>query len=405
MSEISVSVNGEGVASGVRVIKGNLKSLDADVKRTFSLFEQFNTGLKGIASTNLNTVIRNLSKFNDVLTLMNAANYSNVASGLSNLSNALSTIGSVSFGNVSADMKALSKSIIAVDKIEFNRVAAGVRELKAGLELMGKTSISKASSDLAVLEKSLKGLAKADYDLVSLGVKEISSSLKILSAVNFSAIVADLEKFNQSLSSIKGNKLSGTIRDLSNSTKVLTTTLANQTKSVINSSNALAKYESKVASTNKANHAFTSSIGSSSMGLGLLNSAILAVTANLGAREIIAYADSWKQVTNLVKLATTSESELVSTRQRLIAISLDTRTDLSAQATLYNRLNIAQKELGVSSSEIMSVIHNVGRALGVTSTSALEAYLEYVSEEREKTSSKSTKKEPTNKPASPRGKI
>ena len=52
------------------------------------------------------------------------------------------------------------------------------------------------------------------------------------------------------------------------------------------------------------------------------------------------------------------------------------------------------KELGLNYDDLQQVI----RAMD-------GAYLEYVSEEREKTSSKNTKKEPTNKPASPRGKV
>ena len=89
--------------------------------------------------------------------------------------------------------------------------------------------------------------------------------------------------------------------------------------------------------------------------------------------ELKNYSDEWIKVTNIIRLGVKSEGELVAVRQRVLDISQETRTDMVAQTTLFNRLTLSQKELGASSEDILGVIRGVGHALGVTATSALES--------------------------------
>jgi len=79
------------------------------------------------------------------------------------------------------------------------------------------------------------------------------------------------------------------------------------------------------------------------------------------------------RASNSIKVFLDASQDVISVRANLVNLSLETRTDLKAQITLYNRLSLVQKELGVSQSQIVNVIEGVGKAIGVTSTSALEA--------------------------------
>jgi len=85
------------------------------------------------------------------------------------------------------------------------------------------------------------------------------------------------------------------------------------------------------------------------------------------------YSDEWLKVTNVIKLGVKTEEELLKVREKVFQTSQETRTDLSAQTTLFNRLTLAQKDLGASSDQILGVIRGVGHALGVTATSAVES--------------------------------
>jgi len=103
--------------------------------------------------------------------------------------------------------------------------------------------------------------------------------------------------------------------------------------------------------------------------------AVSKITENLkeGLIALKEYSDSWIKFTNIIKLGVNTQEELIRSRQKVLDIAQETRTDLMAQATLYNRLTLSQKDLGVSQKEILDLIRGVGHALGVTATTALES--------------------------------
>ncbi len=90
-------------------------------------------------------------------------------------------------------------------------------------------------------------------------------------------------------------------------------------------------------------------------------------------RVLKEYSDAWLRVNNIIRLGVESEQELVKSRQQVIDIAIATRTPLTDQVKLFNRLTLSQRELGASNEQILGVIKGVGQALGVTATSTLEA--------------------------------
>lgn len=95
--------------------------------------------------------------------------------------------------------------------------------------------------------------------------------------------------------------------------------------------------------------------------------------AAFSIKNIIEYSDSYKQLQGRLNLVTTSSAQLALTQERLFKISQDTRSDLGATVTLYQRLTSAVNGLGTSQEEVYKFTEQLNKLLitsGLTSTEA-----------------------------------
>ncbi len=92
-----------------------------------------------------------------------------------------------------------------------------------------------------------------------------------------------------------------------------------------------------------------------------------------GGRAVIAYADSYTELNNRLRLVTKSEEGLVASRKSLLEISQRTRTDLSANAQLYSRISLASQELGRSQSEVLQVTELLNKQVLIGGNNSAEA--------------------------------
>ena len=93
----------------------------------------------------------------------------------------------------------------------------------------------------------------------------------------------------------------------------------------------------------------------------------------LAARAAQRNADSYTELNNRLRLVTDSENELIATRQRLLRISQDTRTELGANAELYSRLALATREQGRSQAEVLRVTEVLNKQVQIGGSTASEA--------------------------------
>lgn len=110
-----------------------------------------------------------------------------------------------------------------------------------------------------------------------------------------------------------------------------------------------------------------------------LKSVAGAFAASFSVNELIKYSDQYKQLQGRLKLVTNSASELAAVQERLFSIAQNTRTDLSATVTLYQRLSSATKGLGISQEEIFTFTEQLNKQLitaGVASSEASAAILQ-----------------------------
>ena len=112
-------------------------------------------------------------------------------------------------------------------------------------------------------------------------------------------------------------------------------------------------------------------------GLGTLARRLGAIAAGyLGfraAQSIARQIDSYTELNNRIRLVADTERELVNIREELFAISLRTRSSLSANAQLYSRLAQASMSLGVSQTDLLKVTEILNKQVLIGGNNASEA--------------------------------
>ncbi|OCJ03742.1 hypothetical protein A6U87_17560 [Rhizobium sp. AC44/96] len=89
-----------------------------------------------------------------------------------------------------------------------------------------------------------------------------------------------------------------------------------------------------------------------------------------GARGFQSLSDSATNITNALKVAGLSGDELAKTYDRLFASAQKNSAPIESLVQLYSRVSLVQKQLGVSSDQLVGLTDNVGKALRISGSSA-----------------------------------
>lgn len=106
---------------------------------------------------------------------------------------------------------------------------------------------------------------------------------------------------------------------------------------------------------------------------GIATSAAKAFAVIGGAQGFRQLSDSGTRITNSLKVAGLAGEELEGVYQKLFAAAQKNAAPLETLVQLYGRVSLVQKELGVSSDEIISLSSNVALALRASGQSSQEA--------------------------------
>ncbi|MBB3289911.1 MULTISPECIES: tape measure protein [unclassified Rhizobium] len=107
--------------------------------------------------------------------------------------------------------------------------------------------------------------------------------------------------------------------------------------------------------------------------VGTFGKAFAAIGAIAGVKSFQELADSATNITNALKVAGLSGDGLKTTLGQLYEVALRNHAPIESLAQLYSRVSISQKELGISSEQLIGFTDNVGKALRISGTSATEA--------------------------------
>ena len=104
-----------------------------------------------------------------------------------------------------------------------------------------------------------------------------------------------------------------------------------------------------------------------------VRASIVALASVAVARQVIRYADSWSQLQSRLRLVTSETGNLAEVSEKLFKIAQDTRADLGATVTLYQRLTFATRGLGITQDEVLTFTEQLNKQLLVGGLSATEA--------------------------------
>jgi len=98
----------------------------------------------------------------------------------------------------------------------------------------------------------------------------------------------------------------------------------------------------------------------------------IAATA-FGGRAVLQQINQYQNLTNKLKLVTNGTQELAVAQQRVFEIAQKTRAPFSETATLFQKLALNSKELGLSQEELLKVTETVNKSIAVSGADATQA--------------------------------
>jgi tape measure domain-containing protein len=124
-----------------------------------------------------------------------------------------------------------------------------------------------------------------------------------------------------------------------------------------------------VQSTARVNQA----LASTSSEVGVFGRAFAVLAAGISIKTFADLADAGTKINNALKVAGLSGDQLNQTFDKLYDVAQRNGAPIESLAQLYSRVSIVQKELGVSSDQLIGLTDNVGKALKISGTTAEEA--------------------------------
>jgi len=109
------------------------------------------------------------------------------------------------------------------------------------------------------------------------------------------------------------------------------------------------------------------------VGAGFARSLLAPIAALVSAREIAQAADSFTRIQNALKVAGLAGEEAAAVFERLFQAAQKNAAPIESLVELYSRAALVQKELGVSSEELLRFTEGVSAALRVSGKSAAES--------------------------------
>lgn len=223
---------------------------------------------------------------------------------------------------------------------------------------VGNTGIAKALADIQKLDRALKGMGKG------------SSSAR-LNATGGAAAIREINRFAKAVTDAR-SKVGGGI----------TVTLkanggAAAIKSIQTYEKAISTAQASASKGANFNMSGGGNAGGMAAGIGGLTKALLGLVTVTGAlaagRYFLKLADESALLTAKLRLATAETGQFSVAMADVQRIAAATLSDLDTTATLYQRLMLNSKALGLSQKEVAQVTENVANSFRISGASTVEA--------------------------------
>ena len=104
-----------------------------------------------------------------------------------------------------------------------------------------------------------------------------------------------------------------------------------------------------------------------------LKNAILGVLGSVVVKQALDLANSFQQVQNRLKLVTNSTNELLNVQEKLFVVAQKTRGAFAETVTLYQKLALNSKNLGLNQNQLLTITENVNKAIAISGADSIQA--------------------------------
>ena len=125
--------------------------------------------------------------------------------------------------------------------------------------------------------------------------------------------------------------------------------------------------------TKKGFDAVNKNVSGTKKSLLTLQNAFKLAIGSVVVKQALDLANTFQQVQNQLKLVTNSSSELLVTQEKLFAISQKTRGAFAETVTLYQKLALNSKDLGISQNQLLEITENVNKAIAISGAGSAQA--------------------------------
>ena len=125
--------------------------------------------------------------------------------------------------------------------------------------------------------------------------------------------------------------------------------------------------------TKKGFDAVNKNVSGTKKSLLTLQNAFKLAIGSVVVKQALDLANTFQQVQNQLKLVTNSSSELLATQEKLFAIAQKTRGAFAETVTLYQKLALNSKDLGISQNQLLEITENVNKAIAISGAGSAQA--------------------------------
>ena len=104
-----------------------------------------------------------------------------------------------------------------------------------------------------------------------------------------------------------------------------------------------------------------------------LKNAFLAVAGSVVIRQTLDLANTYQQVQNRLKLVTSSTGELIGIQNQLFNVAQRTRGAFAETVTLYQKLALNSRDLGLNQQQLLEITENVNKAIAISGADSIQA--------------------------------
>lgn len=236
------------------------------------------------------------------------------------------------FGNTTKEVRKTIFAFFVEIRKEVGKTNSGIKHLTLNMAALGKKTKASQSHILGLLSKVNESIKKSEASF-----KKLTASTKSLSTSSAKSI------------DTMGSSFSSADKQLNTTQKKML--MLNSAMKDFGTQSL--KTDKKVTLAARHMHGGLSSI--LPMIKGIITMMGIMALLMLPAK-IVEYADTWKGLSSQIRQVTKSEEDLITTREKILLLSRETRTSIKDTTNLFAELTRGTKELNISQDRIIGVV-------------------------------------------------